>query len=324
MKPEDRLTIEPDIAMDLRTVSAATSLSEVYQVTRRDGRAISPSQEIDLLRNAVVGALVVLWGYAEKHLDEDNTLSIPSKSIDTLVRLEGFRQAVSRQWLDEVDEGVILPGYREKNPLIATKKRSIKFQPNAAIARPAEANGHLHDAYSTRDDNSYYIPREPLDATPVLTAGVQNDVSVQEVSELKPAATPMLDVSLLYIGDGEEGNKSKRGCGGEREKGETGKDIHLQNRSREADQHRTTKKRAKSLPADFALTLAMREYAQSRCPDCDVDAWFERFCSHHLAHGKVMVDWVAAWRTWVGNGKQYGYPKLTRSDGLYGLPVLNG
>jgi hypothetical protein len=77
------------------------------------------------------------------------------------------------------------------------------------------------------------------------------------------------------------------------------------------------------LPEDFALTDTMREQALRRCPDCDVDRWFELFRAHHMAHGKAMKSWCAAWVTWVGNGERYGYPRRAGSPAGAGLPLLN-
>jgi len=66
---------------------------------------------------------------------------------------------------------------------------------------------------------------------------------------------------------------------------------------------------ASEIAPDFALDEQLRQFAVSRFPDCDVEAAFEQFRSHHLAKGTKSKDWGASWRTWVGNFSQYGYPK---------------
>lgn len=35
---------------------------------------------------------------------------------------------------------------------------------------------------------------------------------------------------------------------------------------------------------------------------------FTAFRDYHAAHGSVLADWDAAWRTWVGNHERYGCP----------------
>jgi hypothetical protein len=323
MKQGDIVSIEPDIASDLRTVASATLLADLYTITRKDGQALSKSQEIDLLRNAVVGALVMLWGHAQKHIDANNTLQLQLQAIDTLVHLDGFAKAISRQWLDEFHDGrVVLPGYREKNFLVATKKRPVKANAQQPPTPAIEDDFHLHDDYS----HSYAELRTDCKTNHCMS---QKNVTTQALGDDPDPVIHRLDVGSLYGGNGEEEekskSKSKRGCGGERER-EREKEERGKNTLTETDYctKRTIKKHAKPLPMDFSLTPAMAAYAKQRFPDCNLKAWFETFCAHHQAHGKLMKDWPAAWRTWVGYGNLFGYPRMATSGGLRGLPVLNG
>lgn len=74
-------------------------------------------------------------------------------------------------------------------------------------------------------------------------------------------------------------------------------------------------KRKVPLPDDFTLTPQRREAALKRYADADVDAMFEQFRAHHLAHGSLMKSWDAAWTTWLGNAARFGYPKLSSHAG---------
>jgi hypothetical protein len=58
--------------------------------------------------------------------------------------------------------------------------------------------------------------------------------------------------------------------------------------------------RAKQLPPDFALSTEMVVYAND-AGVADAASTFSHFCDHHRARGNAMVDWTAAWRTWVRN-----------------------
>lgn len=52
----------------------------------------------------------------------------------------------------------------------------------------------------------------------------------------------------------------------------------------------------------LALTEKGRAFARERgFDDREADSLFQRFRDHHLAKGSTMVDWGAAWRTWVNN-----------------------
>lgn len=60
--------------------------------------------------------------------------------------------------------------------------------------------------------------------------------------------------------------------------------------------------RARRLPADWSLTDAHYTAAEKRGFDRGrAEAEAEKFCDYHRAKGTRMVDWLAAWRTWLGN-----------------------
>lgn len=69
------------------------------------------------------------------------------------------------------------------------------------------------------------------------------------------------------------------------------------------------------IPEDFCLSDPMRQQALKRYPDADVDEMFTQFAAHHRSHGKEMKSWEAAWTTWLGNARQFGYPKSPTSPG---------
>lgn len=65
----------------------------------------------------------------------------------------------------------------------------------------------------------------------------------------------------------------------------------------------------RSQVTDVKLTEEKIQYAIEKLPDCDAALMFENFYNSHKAKGSLMLDWDAAWRTWVGNGLRYGYPR---------------
>ena len=120
-----------DTASDPRLMATAERLLTVYEIARRTPggpEPLSKNEQISFLCNAVTGALQTLWCCADEQIRTDNTLDISSQSINAVVHLEGFFDAMPREWLAELDDGrrVILPGYCEKNALIVKKKRAIK------------------------------------------------------------------------------------------------------------------------------------------------------------------------------------------------------
>ena len=77
------------------------------------------------MRNAVTGALVALWVYADTHIRAGDELPVSQFAIDRMVGIEGFCDLIGEAWIRVKDDGatVILPGYCEKNGLLSKEKR---------------------------------------------------------------------------------------------------------------------------------------------------------------------------------------------------------
>ena len=61
-------------------------------------------------------------------------------------------------------------------------------------------------------------------------------------------------------------------------------------------------KRRSTMPAEYPMTDRHKKYAVERgLANGYAETIFENFKNHHAAKGTVMLDWDAAWRTWVGN-----------------------
>lgn len=66
-------------------------------------------------------------------------------------------------------------------------------------------------------------------------------------------------------------------------------------------------KKRRQIPADFPLTDELKAYAEGQGINASrVESVFAHFCDHHRAKGSVMLDWKAAWRTWVRNDRRFG------------------
>jgi len=118
-----------DMPNDPRVLSAAARLSARLPIG-----SLSQAEQIALWRNAVTGALATLWCYADEHIHDDDALPLTLQTLDTVVGIEGFFDLMPREWIDKLDDGSItLPGYCEKNSLIAKRKRTVKS--NARVTR---------------------------------------------------------------------------------------------------------------------------------------------------------------------------------------------
>jgi hypothetical protein len=78
----------------------------------------------------------------------------------------------------------------------------------------------------------------------------------------------------------------------------------------------TSSKRTK-VQKNWQPTEADRAYAEER-DIADIAAVAEEFRDYHAARGSLMLDWSAAWRTWVRNQIKWGKVKLVKRGLLNG------
>lgn len=81
-------------------------------------------------------------------------------------------------------------------------------------------------------------------------------------------------------------------------------------------------RRATRLPDDWLLTDAHRAFSEKHGFDAaraQLEA--EKFCDHHRARGTRMLDWMAAWRTWIRNAVTFD---ARRSPSEHGRTSGNG
>lgn len=122
------IKFDKEMAEDPRLMQAAWALLERYVVARRStagGCDLSNGDASRFVGNALRGALVTLWVYADTHIRDDDTLPCDAFALDAIVGLDGFCEVMPDEWLVvEADGGVRLPGYCVKNGLNAKRKRA--------------------------------------------------------------------------------------------------------------------------------------------------------------------------------------------------------
>jgi hypothetical protein len=149
-----------DMPDDPRLIEAAKQIADRYQLARKTsgggGEDLSSGDALRFASNALRGALVTLWCYADEHIRNDDTLPMSSDTLDAFVGIEGFFDMVPRDWVTELDNGTVqLPGYCEKNGLIAKEKRATDNKARQAAWRArhgknnAGSNG-VHNKIVTR------------------------------------------------------------------------------------------------------------------------------------------------------------------------------
>lgn len=79
--------------------------------------------------------------------------------------------------------------------------------------------------------------------------------------------------------------------------------LHREEKRREETKPIVAAKRRTQIPADFQPNQTGLEKAAKL--SVDVKTELERFRDFHTAKGSVMLDWQAAWRTWVTNSVRF-------------------
>lgn len=62
--------------------------------------------------------------------------------------------------------------------------------------------------------------------------------------------------------------------------------------------------RSRTVPEDFQITEAMREWARGKAPNVDLEVETEKFRDHEFRDPHS--DWPAAWRQWIRRSPEFG------------------
>lgn len=89
-----------------------------------------------------------------------------------------------------------------------------------------------------------------------------------------------------------------------------------QNRTEtDTEQSEPSRKRAAPLPADFAVTDSMREWAKANSVTVDLDAETRKFVDWCRANGKSYKDHIAAWRNWIRKAGEFKSERQSTTTG---------
>jgi hypothetical protein len=120
------IRVDKDQPNDTRLLDLADRVADSWQVSVIRGEIAGAAQFADdlsaienrhALRNALLGALVTLWCYADTHIRSDDTLPVTVSGLAPVLGLPvTVLKAFPRDWLIERKDGIVeLPGYCAKN-----------------------------------------------------------------------------------------------------------------------------------------------------------------------------------------------------------------
>lgn len=152
------IKFDKDMSADPRLMRSANTLLDSFILARRTGGGGEDLSHGDALRfmcNALRGALVTLWCYADEHIRDDDTLPCDAESLDAIVGIDGFSESMPDEWVTVRDDGsVYLPSYCDKNSLIAKRKKSDRGADRQRRYRERVKASHVRDVTrnETRDN----------------------------------------------------------------------------------------------------------------------------------------------------------------------------
>lgn len=278
------IKFDKDMATDPRLMDAAVTLASQYHfgiaTSSVGARSLSNSNALLFFTNALRGALVTLWAYADTHIRDDDTLPISSDALDALVGIEGFCAIVPDDWVVKLDAHTTkLPGYCAKNDLISKKKRrqDAKDRQSAWRARQNKGPG-IHDQSVTRESR--------------VTQGVNNATRNEPVTHNKMCKT---------------------------ETKTEDQDLKSRDKSREVPRAARSTATRLAENFELTLDRRAYAMQQGIDPDRTFEKFIDYWRSASGAKARKH-DWDATWRNWCRteadrsprvNGKPEGQPKIT-------------
>lgn len=193
------ITIDKTTRDDPRLLELTEALLDVW--TLEQDRDTGSDAICDAIcyaaRDALLGALVRLWCYADEHVRDDNTLPI---KLSTLARELRFPEEVLRRFPTDwliigANDSVKLPGYVEKNGLISRTKRReqarermrrFRAKRDADVTEQPTRNGASQGAFS----HPTPIPSQPF-------RDLREEGAQKALSKIKEKIAPLADSKRL-------------------------------------------------------------------------------------------------------------------------------
>lgn len=222
-------------------------------------------------RNAVVGALVTVWGVLRHRGERDGDDLFIKKCnisvIDDISDIANFGSAMEVVgWVQESSGGLLFPrffGEYNVDPNDEPKAKNAERQRRFREKKKASELGENSNVTVTSRSNTEKRREE------LTTSSLRSEVLKQ-----KPQSDFSTDLENPPTVATEKGGAKP-------------------------------KTRQRSFPFGDTCPEQLREWALIRNRDYNPDAMFEQWRNYCLSNAKTYADWDAAWRTWVINTPKY-------------------
>lgn len=194
------IKFDKDMATDPRLLEIAVQLADAAALSSGN-RDLSSQEAVALYCNALRGALVTLWCYADTHITDDDTLEMGAGAVESLVGIDGFCDLLPDEWLTITENGSVkLPGYCAKNGVISRRKRTEASNERVRkfrAKRNAECNALPIDV--KRDSNAH-VTAEDQDQDHIHRER-RNGVAKRASRRVPENFTPDLNYATLLLPD---------------------------------------------------------------------------------------------------------------------------
>jgi hypothetical protein len=186
---------EKDLKDDPRVLRMASRMRNAV-VTHGDAMMVTEVFGDEMFVALALGGLGKLWGYADTHVRDDDTIELGIDDINKVVGIKGFAQFLPEDWLQIIDpETVKLPGFHVHNGTIAkkkalTQKRVAKHRENVTL--DALKSERKSNARVTLDK----LPDQDRDKTKTESKSARAEIAPRETeSEIH---SHILEIKAVY------------------------------------------------------------------------------------------------------------------------------
>lgn len=164
-----------------------------------NGEDIPESIAREVLRCSVLGGIVTLWCYADRHIRDANVLPMSLQGASQVTGLPvSWLRELPKEWLTANDDGTVsLPNYRQHNHVISKAERDFRSESGSAVRmrrmRRKRKASLLRNGDVTRDASRDAPPVPvplPLTGTSTGTEGEAEKSASPPPAPVKRAAAP--------------------------------------------------------------------------------------------------------------------------------------
>jgi hypothetical protein len=213
------------------------------------------------------------------------------------------------------------PNDFHRHPKIARLPPEVRW---TFVEMNGEARLADNDGVFTREEAEFLWPVEHLDAlvgshpTRPLVKRTENQYLIRDYAQHQQTRLERESLSEKRASAGRLGGKSQASAKQVLRKPkqtEAELEIEIEKELKET----TARKRASTVPPNFAITDEMRSWASANTPLVDLDAKLPEWVDYWRGTGRTMKDWLSVWRNGMRKQQQFAERDKRKPDADWAL-----